>query len=467
MARSTKDLREVINISRISLRNDTSSDEISDDEVNAKSRNFDKLTDYLLSRSSSTLTISSFNTLPFRNRPNTAFGTKNFSQPFLKRPVSAPAVCEMYSKNFMIGSIHEDIKKANFSKFENILSFVDGTIVNSWLQELDFNRETIILFLKKNNQFVEFCNFFLNMSTHKWNKLIELEFSILIDQLKYAFHAGFEGGYLTESNIFALAQTVVAEYPKKLKGSKGSEILLDIIIIFLNGKSDHYRSLLKKAVCKVKSKQNLQWLLAFRAFGLINMINGILNFFKNTQLVCNLTSIENSIVKSSCYINDWMIYAVKKGYKNVCLYFLNHQKEYCYNTICDNHLRNLVFIAIVEREKELAELLLSYLSSSCLNEAADNGNSPLHYTVGKGDLEMTHFLLKSGADVNIFNYQCEYATPLHIAVMLGDLHMVGLLLRYGADKSLKMGIPPTVTPYVLACDLNHEKIKELLKQKES
>ena len=372
MARSAKDLRNIINISRLSLRNETSSDEISEnDEVNENDQcnNSTTLTIYLLSRPSSALSESSFSTLSFSKRPNTAYKKRTAVNHFLKRPSSAPAdqvvksiitnqnACKPYSKR------HEtlpDWKNKNIEdNFDDILKFVDGTIVNSWLEELNTNLKDLILFFKTNDNFVEFSEFFLNkLPTNQLNKLLDLEFSIIVDQLKYAFHAGFEGGYLKESNIFVLAQAVVKEYPKKLKGSKGCEVLLDIILVFCNGKNDNYRSLLRKVVCKVKSKQHIHWLLAFRAFSLINLANGVITFFKKVQLVCDSAFVKNNICTSNYPVKDWMIQAVKKGYRNVCLFFLSRHKEYSYNSMYDDKSRNLLFIAIAERNKEMAEFLL-------------------------------------------------------------------------------------------------------------
>lgn len=62
-----------------------------------------------------------------------------------------------------------------------------------------------------------------------------------------------------------------------------------------------------------------------------------------------------------------------------------------------------------------------------VNEKSVNGSSPLFYAVNKNDHEIAEVLLKLGADINVWNEQCEGATPLHSAVMLGKLYTYSIL----------------------------------------
>src|SRR4051794_26109899 len=63
------------------------------------------------------------------------------------------------------------------------------------------------------------------------------------------------------------------------------------------------------------------------------------------------------------------------------------------------------------------------------------GETPLHATCSKGQLETTRFLLDQGASVNTSNWVGE--TALHKAVRSGDnsLKLCQLLVERGADIS--------------------------------
>lgn len=78
----------------------------------------------------------------------------------------------------------------------------------------------------------------------------------------------------------------------------------------------------------------------------------------------------------------------------------------------------------------VTELLLDF--GVPINELDKSGSSPLHEAIFKADLELTAFLIKRGADVNVSNKKVK-KSPLCYAVMELGVEFVDLLLSNGAD----------------------------------
>ena len=54
-----------------------------------------------------------------------------------------------------------------------------------------------------------------------------------------------------------------------------------------------------------------------------------------------------------------------------------------------------------------------------VNQVPGSGNSALHTSVYVGNPRITQMLIDAGADVNLWNPECQGATPLHLAVWHG------------------------------------------------
>ena len=62
------------------------------------------------------------------------------------------------------------------------------------------------------------------------------------------------------------------------------------------------------------------------------------------------------------------------------------------------------------------------------------GNSPLYWSCWSGHVEITAFLLRNGADVNLYNRDTR-ETPLHVAARNGRELIIKMLLKYGANPN--------------------------------
>jgi len=260
MARSVKDLRDIINISRLSMHPDAeSSDEFSSDDLLIPSNGHDdELATYLMERPGTAMSESNFATVPAQTRPGSARKRleSSSSKDVQFRPMTAPQQSSKHTKikskvksgrntvPFQNGTkilnkytpvppiVAAANNNNNYTKnkmktiksqktdtaqnFDYLFEYLDSTIVNSWLEELNEKLAYMNTTMKNENHFLEFSNFFLTMlPLDKYNELIDLEFSIIIDQLKYAFHAGFNENVIKLKDLYCLLQSVLKEYPKK------------------------------------------------------------------------------------------------------------------------------------------------------------------------------------------------------------------------------------------------------------
>ena len=74
-------------------------------------------------------------------------------------------------------------------------------------------------------------------------------------------------------------------------------------------------------------------------------------------------------------------------------------------------------------------------NSGVLDQLNADGNTMMHVSTSKRDIESTRLLLNCGANFNLLN--AEANTPLHIAVGIRDIEMTRLLLAHKADASLE------------------------------
>ena len=74
-------------------------------------------------------------------------------------------------------------------------------------------------------------------------------------------------------------------------------------------------------------------------------------------------------------------------------------------------------------------------NSGILDQLNAEGNTMIHISTSKRDIESTRLLLNHGANCNLLN--AEASTPLHIAVGMKDIKMTRLLLEHKADPSLE------------------------------
>ena len=320
MTRNVRDLRDIINISRLSIRDDddieckfSSDEDIMDNE---------HLSDYLATRPSSALGVaSSFKTFAtVQTKSSLRNNRENIEEEeIVKRPSTVPhqkreplngitqrdksngRVTVPLSKNNPVKlqfpskfspvppigrKVREDLNRTKERKnFDYLFDYLDGTIVNKWLEDSNQSMQYLSQFVSTDRNFIKFAAFFLEEIKYEdYCNLLDLEFSIMVDRLKYGLHAGYNINLVKDEELLQLASSILPEYPEKLKNkSRGRKELLDVLVVISSSKTDRYRELLKRTNCYTSNKNYIQWLLAIRAHGLISFLTGVVQFYHDVN----------------------------------------------------------------------------------------------------------------------------------------------------------------------------------------
>ncbi|GFN98418.1 caskin-1 [Plakobranchus ocellatus] len=346
--------------------------------------------------------------------------------------------------------------------FDDMLTYMDATIVAGWLTRANDAIQEVTAFCAKGDNFVQFAHFWLSSFPDLQKKdIFSMEYDFLIEELKLAFAVGRENRAVVRGDLTQLCSAVFKEYPTKVLGAKGPHIFLDYLDILSSDKHVEYKKLLSDVRCATTNRQYAQWLLAVRSFALVSVWFSVINFYRNLvgsgakqgMPILGLCSSQESVP------NRRMLQAIRLGYIDVIHYLLLN--GHVSSTFSDSHRKTWVFMAVMHNQPAVLKYLLTKVHPSIdVNQAADTGNTALHAAANSGKLPLVEMLCEcESIDVNCVNLQCENATPLHLSIMHGHEEIVACLLKHGADSSLKMG-ETSVT--ALARDFNHTEILEML-----
>ena len=379
MSRSVKDLRELICISRLSIRDESGEDDDYDDS--------DQIYPSLHGhRSMKKKVVSKKSCIPGSNasddsndrRKELVVGRPRSAVGGVRRPLSA-AERGIYTQNGSV-SLNEraqtsgdhfsnDSRKYAISiDFENIeiaLNYVDAHVISDWLGRCNHDLDLIVEWLKEGQNFIHFAFFLLNQfHSSKRKELIDMEVSFILSEFELAFKIGIRDKKLKMKDVRILLQVVLSEYPARLLGTKGSYLLLKMLLTFSCGKNDTYKHLLadvKFATCKA---QYIQWLLAMRAFCLVSLTNGIINFYK--QLVSLEAHGSNKVSKERIFQGEdiksiWLMDAIELNdmdvFKCLCEFFLETYEDW---------LRNQKEVIILKVITTGSEQILRYLADQVI-----------------------------------------------------------------------------------------------------
>ena len=204
---------------------------------------------------------------------------------------------------------------------EKILHYTDANVISDWLERCNHDLDVIVRWLKQGHKFIRFANFMLNEFHYaKRKELIDMEVSFILSEFELAFKVGIRDKTLKVQDLRTLLQVVISEYPTRLHGRRGSYILLNILLTFSCGKNEAYKKLLADVKYSTSNKQYIQWLLAMRAFGLISLSNGVIDFYKQLTSLENDRSDEDSKEMLDCtedFKFSWLIDAIELKFIDV------------------------------------------------------------------------------------------------------------------------------------------------------
>lgn len=111
--------------------------------------------------------------------------------------------------------------------------------------------------------------------------------------------------------------------------------------------------------------------------------------------------------------------------------------------------------ALVHERYDIVKLLLSRSDSSGIyapiNQASDNGFTPLHIACSNGNAQVVYLMLQKGACIE--SREARGWTPLFLATWRGHVHVVAHLISSGANVNATDMYGQT--PIALACQRGH------------
>lgn len=309
--RTVRDLRDLVNVSRLSFKDSDEDDEPSMETARSVSSSFSiKFKQQsnkppLINLSQTTPIIKAATTVKQKNSltassllldrnsmPSFSLSNKKILPPLSTRQEDEPI------------SLPIAIKEEQSGNFDDMLTYIDASVVSEWLNRANrslrkmhkWHQDNTSLFSNKmpNSKqikyepFVLFANFWLGAHhsakfDHKQRRqLIEMEHSIICDEVTQAFQVGIDSQQIGISDIHRLLRAVLKEYPLQLLSFRGVYLLLDYIEILSSNRHDDYRKLLSDVKCRTLNKQFAQWLLSIRSFALINLCWAIIKFYRKT-----------------------------------------------------------------------------------------------------------------------------------------------------------------------------------------
>ncbi|XP_071954565.1 uncharacterized protein [Antedon mediterranea] len=478
MSRSVKDLRELVCVSRLTIRE--SDDEYSDDE--SLVRPFSSMS--ILSDGTTTLRENSakvnhaINTTIVPKPPSTAKQTKhkfkkaeiqfsgkvsgskqnesNHTNDFKLAKKPLPPVQSSLSR-----SINSDEARplSSTGNFDNVLEYMDESCVESFLKRANQLVNELSSWCHNNYNFVHFANFWLQKIPDRQKlDLYKLEIGIINDELRFAFQVGIEQQKVKLTDLRKLVSAVVREYPTRLCTLRGPYIFLDILDTLTSDRTDAYKELLTDVKISTRNRKFAQWMLATRAFALLNIWTAAVNFYRRLISDSNtdITPIEEQSKDTAA---QRVFVATGQGYVHFLHYYFKANKISA--DVLDTQKRSLVFEAVTKnQETALLYLLTKVKPRPDINNPADSGNMALHTAANMGSMSIVRLLLEKGnANVNCKNVKCDDATPLHLAVMQGHQDVCQLLIEAGADVQASMG---GITPLDLANDMGHTDVTDMI-----
>ncbi|XP_074648031.1 uncharacterized protein LOC141903694 [Tubulanus polymorphus] len=345
--------------------------------------------------------------------------------------------------------------------FDYMFQYIDATLLGELLPKANESVSDLSLWCHHGDNFIEFAHFLMtDFPALKWQEILQLEHSILIDELSLLFAAGRDSGTVRYGDLMKLIGAVLREYPAKLFSSRGSFLFLNYLDVLSSERADSYKRLLTDVKIRTTNRMQAQWALAIRAYALANIWYAVVTFYRrlsSSKPEDFLKKLNLQILKED--MSQRRLYqAIKRGFVDVVNYFIKSGK--IDPRIQDEHQRSLIFIAVMHNQDKVLKFLLTQVKPKIDPEApADSGNTPLHAAANSGSASMVRTLLNFGrVDVNKVNKHCDNATALHMAVLHGHKDVVEVLLSVGADQSMKMD---GLTAADIARDFHHEDIVEL------
>ena len=210
----------------------------------------------------------------------------------MPKPFALPPVQDTQNDENLTSSSNTSVKSSGVAKpknsevtpknFDGLMCYMDATIVAGWLGQANAGVSNLTQYCNAGDNFVQFAHFWLSEfpDGQKYD-IFKMEHDILLEEVGLSFTVGKQAKKVLHSDIVQIASAVLREYPGKLVSLKGPHLFLDYLDVLVSEHTDRYKKLLSDVKCATSNRQYAQWLLATRSFALVSMWQAIVNFYRN------------------------------------------------------------------------------------------------------------------------------------------------------------------------------------------
>ena len=387
MARSVKDLRDLICVSRLTIRD--SDEEDSNDDL---TRPLSSMSLYGEGTPNASSSFGSNEGIALMPRPPSTAGkgakpktTGVFKRPsarpqtpssfdFRKLKAPLPPVCNPSSRESSrpstassSGSDRPSSGEASTphdGNFDCVLQHMDSSCVNDWLTRSNVMVNDLTTWCNDKDNFVQFSHFWLTeFPEYQRIDIIKMEVGILSDELTIAFVDGIKQGAVKLSDLNSLVLAVLREYPSRLCSAQGPHVFLNILDTLSSERAHEYKRLLTDVKISTRNRNYAQWMLALRAFLLLNVWSNVVKFYRKfkSEVVNQEKEDQEDGVKIKHPALDAMktraFQAVRLGYVSVLYYLVKSGKVEA--SIRDHQGRTLVFAAVMHQQQHVLHYLVT------------------------------------------------------------------------------------------------------------
>lgn len=392
MTRSVKDLRELICVSRLSIRD---SDEDDDYDLSrplsslsiygerpvglvngngdylqrtdvrrgqgAKEGGFAVPRPPVSGKGASRLHISGERPRSAQNQSLSEHSSFNFGRDSPLPPVKGGSRPGSDSSS---GSDRPGSGEAIRSNFDHVLQHLTDAAVTEWLERTTQMLNELTTWCNDLDHFVEFAQFWMTeFPENQRLEIYKLEISIVADELIAAFGDAYVQGKVQSSDISGIVSAVLKEYPNKLCSAQGGHVFLDILDTVTSQKTQAYRRLLTDTGISTRNSTYAQSLLALRAFALLSIWSSVVHFYRRVTAQAmgaeggEVIPEKKSSGNSELIAQQRLFRAVQKGFVSVIYYYLRNERVKL--DVRDDHGRTLTFAAVLANQSSVLHYLIS------------------------------------------------------------------------------------------------------------
>lgn len=395
MARGVKDLRDLICVSRLSCRD---SDDGSDDDLSRPlssmslygevASNFNPSNDVAISlrpRPPSTAakggakprtTQGVFKRPSARPQTPSSFDFRKFKAPLPpvcnispgSRESSRPSTASSTSSSDRPSSGDSISPVIQDGNYDPVLAHMDSSYVNEWLTRSNVMVSDLTTWCNQDDNYVRFAHFWLmEFPEYQRLDLIKMEVDILSDEMTIAFANGIRKGHVRPAELNSLVLAVLREYPARLCTAQGPHVFLNILDTLSSEKTHDYKRLLTDVKINTRNRNYAQWMLALRAFLLLNVWSNVVSFYRKfksevleepcADINPNETEPKPNYQQPEDAINARAFQAVRLGYVSVLYYLIKSGQVHA--TVRDEQGRTLVFSAVMLDQQRILHYLVT------------------------------------------------------------------------------------------------------------